>query len=359
MQTKPYAIVKPRWGVVTAAWCIAAAIYTPAVWMVNQGQGQSFGVAQTIVLVALSFVPWALMTRPLIGICAYLPVGTGRTGRSLTLLALVGVVIVPSVTFIGNGAGNLLVWALGIYPPRSLEALLNATAITSLFSLPFYAAIVAVGQTLIWFERTRRSEQLLVQARLDALRAQINPHFLFNALYAVGELTHDNPSAAQEGLRRLSGVLRATLANDSTTVPLKSEIAGVKDQVELHRLLIPAQLEMDLKISPSAWSAKVPTLILQPLVENAFVHGIARMSEGAWLKIGADAQHGRLKVRVENARPTQSPPSRGLGLGLANVRERLRASYGDRASMDVKEASGSFAVEISIPLQTSNDAVSP
>lgn len=357
MQLDQHSIVKPRPAVVMAAWGLAAVAYTPAVWMVNQGQGQAFGLLTTFASVLLFFTPWALITRPLIGLCARLPVGSGETARSLGGLFAIGIVLVPLLTFAGYAANAAALALLGTYPARSLQSLLNATLISSLFSVPLYAAVVAVGQTLVWFERTRRSERLLLQARLDALRAQVNPHFLFNALNAVGELTHDNPTAAQEGIRRLSSVLRASLATGEQSVPLRTEIASLKDQIELHRLLLPGDLEVDLTVSPAAWNARVPTLILQPLVENAFVHALSQLTGKAWLKINANTDSDRLRINITNALPPQRRPSRGLGVGLSNVRGRLQAAYGDRAALTVHEASETFAVELSLPLQAVPEAV--
>lgn len=190
---------------------------------------------------------------------------------------------------------------------------------------------------------------MLSRARLETLRAQINPHFLFNALGAVAELAHRDATAAQEAIARLADVLRTTLANDAEEATLAEEVALTKDHIELHRLLLPAELDVRMTMSDQAWTARVPALILQPLAENAFVHGLGRMAESGWLTITGNVDDGRLVIEIANAVADANLFALGLGSRLAGVRERLTAWNDGSGTMTVDRRPDRFVVRIDMP----------
>lgn len=341
---------------IAVAWTIVAIAYTPAVFLVEGSDGDGLAPGATFIFVALGFLPWALITRPLIALCAAAPLGSGSNGRSIAILGAAGLLVLPVMALTGNGLGQLFT-ALA-EPGRAafdLDRVSRAALINAFFSVPTYAAVIGVGQTLVYLDRTRTRERLLARARLDALRAQINPHFLFNALGAIAQLAHRDADTAERAIGRLSDVLRSTLASDLQVVPLPDEIASVMDQVELHRMLLPGQLDLRIAVAPAAWSATVPALILQPLVENAVTHGLSRLSSDAWLSIAAEVSGGRLAIEVTNACPIQPWPSAGLGLGLANVAERLTALHGDSAHLATEAGPESFRVRIELPFVSMPD----
>lgn len=285
-----------------------------------------------------------------------MPLVTGQTARALMGLGLLGAILIPTIT----GVGLLLEWVagemIGAGIPLSVSRLVSGVAITSFFSVPLYAAVIGVGQTLLWVERTRERERLLARARLDTLRAQINPHFLFNALGAVGRLAYRDADAAQTAIARLADVLRSTLATDAAETTLGEEIAVAKDHVELHRLLRAGPLDFRVTVSPLAWRAQVPVLILQPLIENAVVHALSRLTSGAWLSISADVAWDRLSIEVTNAISEVVVPSRGLGSGLANIRERLAVIYGGAAALTTRRETDRFVAIIGLPLAVEKSA---
>ena len=265
-------------------------------------------------------------------------------------------VAIPTITTIGLALEWTLAWVAGPRHAMSLSRLAAGVAITSFFSVPVYGAVIGIGQTLIWVERTRQRERMLARARLETLRAKINPHFLFNALGAISELTHRDATTAQLAISRLADVLRTTLASDAIDVNLAEEVALTKDHIELHRLLLPGPLDVRLTISPEAWIAQVPALILQPLIENAFVHALSRLTEGAWLTITADVCDGRLAIEVVNAIASTDTPSRGLGSGVTSVCERVAAWRGGEGELTTDKQLDRFVARINLPL-LSVDAV--
>ena len=332
-----------------AGWAVVALAYAPAVWLVGATQGQRASLPETVGAMAVFFLPWALSTPTLLRLSARLPLMPGRAVRSLPLLGLAGIIVIPTITAVGLGLEVALELALGSRAPSSMVQLATGVAITSFFSVPVYCAVVGIGQTLVWVERTRQRERMLARARLETLRAQINPHFLFNALGAVAELAHRDATAAQNAIARLADVLRTTLANDAEDSTLAEEVALTKDHIELHRLLLHAELDVRMTMSDQALTARVPALILQPLAENAFVHGLSRMAESGWLTIMGDVDDGRLVIEIANAIADANLSSRGLGSGLAGVRERLTAWNDGSGTMTADRRPDRFVVRIDMP----------
>lgn len=342
---------------IAIGWSVVALAYTPPVMLMNQAGTGAVPAGLMFLLVATGFAPWALATRPLIRLCARWPLGSGSDNiRHLLWLALIGLAALPLLALAGTSLGQTLLPLLqsGTFEFAPTRIAFAAT-INGFFSVPTYVAVIGVGQTLVYVDRTRTRERLLARARLDALRAQIDPHFLFNALGAIAQLAHRSPDTAEQAIARLSDVLRSTLSTDDAAVPLSTEIATVMDHVELHRMLLAAALDLRLSIEPTAWRATVPALILQPLVENAVTHGLSRLTSDAWLSITATVVGDRLSIEVANARPMQAPPSRGLGIGLSNAAERLAALHGEAASLTIDVGDGRFAARIELPLRLASE----
>ena len=344
--------LKPPASVIAGAWAVVAAAYTPALMLTSSGQsGGTLGLLPAFVFVLLGFVPWALATPLLLSLSWRFPLGSGSNFRSLAFLAAAGLVALPLLSLAGSALGQIFG---GLAATGRLEAdlarIARSALITGFFSVPTYVAVIGVGQTLVYIERTRTRERLLARARLEALRAQINPHFLFNALGAIAQLAHRDAATAELAISRLADVLRSSLASDAETVTLSDEIGTVMDHIELHRMLLTAPVDLRLSLEPSVRSAAVPAMILQPLVENAVTHGLSRMTSDLWLSIAASARDGELVIEVSNARAAEAAPSRGLGLGLANVAERLAAIHGAAGRLTTSETDGSFTAKIELPL---------
>lgn len=344
----------PPWYAIGAAWALIALAYTPAVWLLNASAGWRTLLA-TLGAMILFFLPWALVTPAVLRASARQPLGAGRTLRSLIVTGGMGVILVPVVTALGLLLNEVAAWLIEgrRFPP--LAQLTQGGTITSFFSVPIYVAVIGVGQALLWIRQASERERLRANARLDALRTQINPHFLFNALTAIGELAHNDADVAQAAIARLADVLRATLAIERPELMLAEEIAIAKDHVELYRLLLPGPLDFQVTASPAAWNARVPALILQPLVENALVHALARIAKGR-LSIAAEDRDGRLSVHIRNSMPDNVAPSRGAGSGVANVRERLATLYGTDATLATDVQGGQFMVTVDLPLSTTGNA---
>jgi LytS/YehU family sensor histidine kinase len=203
--------------------------------------------------------------------------------------------------------------------------------------------------------RVARATALQTDADLRALRARLNPHFLFNTLHSLLALVRHDPGAAEEALAQFGELLHYVLGIEEAgadEVPLQSEWKFVRNYLALEKLRLGPRLRLDCRIEPEALEMRVPAFSLQPLVENAVRHAIAPRAEGGTLSIVGARQGGELLLSVTNEVPRTAVagPSRSHGTGLRLLRERLTAMYGGAARLNVGPASGErFVVSIAIP----------
>jgi two-component system, LytTR family, sensor kinase len=266
---------------------------------------------------------------------------------------------------LGAGAFGALVVELGISDIRPLEWInwltdcLQITVILFLWC-SLYFSIKQWLQSADARERLIQAEQALREVRLNSLRYQLNPHFLFNALNAVSTLVAEgNGSAANRMLSQIAELLRSTLDSDAAVShTLAEEIALLNRYLDIEKVRFGEHLHIDFEISDAVADAMVPTMLLQPLVENAIKHGINLQVEGGWLRIAATSAHGHMSISVENSGRRDSvvvlAKHDSLGVGLANTRERLQTLYPDRHALDLTwPEHGGCCIRIEIPLTNS------
>jgi len=210
--------------------------------------------------------------------------------------------------------------------------------------------------------RLHALEAMARQAQIRALRYQLQPHFLFNTLNAISTLVLDNqPRIATQMIARLADLLRRTLESpDVHQVSLKEEIAVTKEYLALEKVRFGPRLTVTFEIDPGTQDALVPRFLLQPLVENAIRHGIAKRPQGGNLVLRSESMGGRLRVRIENDGAEDDEPvlrrKTGIphrGVGLTNTRARLQQMYGHEATLETHAtANGTYEVRISMPLST-------
>jgi two-component system LytT family sensor kinase len=228
-----------------------------------------------------------------------------------------------------------------------------------------YAGIVAATLGLDAFRRAREHEvrtarlsEQLAQAELAALRMQLHPHFLFNSLHTAAELVHEDPAAAERSLLGLADLLRRALrASERAEVTLAEELEFADGYLALEGVRLEGKLAVEYRVPEALLDSRVPSLLLQPLVENAVRHGVARRFDGGGIVISAltsETAHGEaLEITVENDAPGEhaAPPRAGTGIGLANVRARLAQLFGDAARLEVERvAPERFRARVVLPL---------
>ena len=194
---------------------------------------------------------------------------------------------------------------------------------------------------------------LAQQAQLAALRARLNPHFLYNALHSVGALVARDPRRADQALERLGDLLRYVLdAGDQ--VPFRREWAFIQDYLAFESLRLGERLRVEANLEPAAGAVLAPPLILQPLVENAVRHGLADRPEGGRIALGAHLEGGQLVLTVDDD-GTGALVGEGTGIGVSSVRERLRVLYGDAASVEAGPRAGGFGVTLRLPARNADE----
>jgi two-component system sensor histidine kinase AlgZ len=201
--------------------------------------------------------------------------------------------------------------------------------------------------------RATRAERAALEAQVQALQARIQPHFLFNCLNTVASLIEEDPKRAEAALLKLSELFRYTLAAcERAHVPLAAELATVEGFLELERLRHPDRLKLGLDVAADVADVPVPPLVLQPLVENAVLHGVAPRREGGRVEVQVRRDGDTLRLSVEDDGPGPGgSPYRGSGTALADLRSRLGLLYGDAARVDVGRGSlGGTRVELRLPL---------
>ena len=228
------------------------------------------------------------------------------------------------------------------------------------FGVLLYLLSLAVGYLLVMFEENRAADRRALQvqvlareAELRSLRSQLDPHFLFNCLHSISALTTADPPAARRMCLLLGEFLRETLALGSERrITIARELKLVDRFLSVERIRFGDRLDVDLSADADAEPCLVPPLLLQPLVENAVTHGIAHLLDRGTIRIAASRTPARLSIVVENPCDPDRPRGTGAGVGVSNVRARLRALYGAEAIVNSTEQGGLWRMELSFPATT-------
>jgi len=216
------------------------------------------------------------------------------------------------------------------------------------FEIVLYVAVVATAQILELYSRTSRLERALGDARLHTLELQLQPHFLFNTLNAVSALVRVRKnSEAVEVIAALSDLLRYSLdhAGDQR-VPLEQEMAILSRYLEIQSVRFSDRLSVTIAMDEAARCGAVPTLILQPLAENAIRHGIEQVAAAGRIEVKACRREGVLEIEVFNTGTLTAAPR---GIGIRNTEERLAQLYGERGTFELRKVDGGVLARISIP----------
>jgi two-component sensor histidine kinase len=336
--------------------------------------------------------PWVLFGPCLALIAWYFPLERGRLRRSLPLNAAVCVAFLlacyeidlrtaagnAKVIFFGadddsgpkagaritnrivdevfGSSGKLLVagggptnvvssWPDHFKPPLPPAPSSKLSLFSTIMDLLAYGAILGLTHSVHFYRRFRERERgalllesNLAKARLNALRAQLHPHFLFNSLNAITALLRRDPRLAEVTLTSLSELLRLALSqSERQEISLREELEFVQRYIEIQQTRFADKLGVEQEIDPAALDCRVPALVLQPLVENAIRHGIEPIEKAGLVRLKAHRSNGKLVLTVEdNGVGLTSEPSRnGNGIGLANLRARLATLYGARQALEL------------------------
>ncbi len=343
-------------------WIVPAAVATLGLRLVPSRLNPEITLVEILASQVLIWMPWGGWSLLIAAVGDRVPFERGNVLRAVAVHLLLAMLVVP--------AQILVIWnvavAFGMNEPRSVESMLylGLRSYGDLLMVIFWA-VVGTLAGMRWRERLQeervdaaRLREDLARANLQALRAQLNPHFLFNALNAVVTLIGRDQALARDTLVRLSELLRATLATgDVQETSLAQELELTARYLEIEQVRFADRLQVEWRIAPGLESARVPAFALQPLVENALKHGLARRRAAGTLTIAARREAEALELTVSNDPPdpsdASSPARGGAGIALANLRARLERLYGSASQLTLApRADGGMDAIVRLPLLT-------
>jgi two-component system, LytTR family, sensor histidine kinase AlgZ len=269
------------------------------------------------------------------------PVGAGA-GAWLLVLAVTA--LISELVFqLGRGSGL----AQLMLDQSHDEFLLRNLAIAAIF-----------GAVILRFfyvqRRTRQTAESEARARFQALQARIRPHFMFNSMNTIASLTRSDPALAEEVVEDLAELFRSSLSDTQRPGTLAGEFDLVRRYLRIEGLRLGDRLRVEERLDGLPLDARVPALLLQPLVENAVYHGIEPLPEGGVIRIGGECRNGMIALMVTNPLPPPRPDHHRRGghhMAIANTRERLRLHYGRRGRLETSDADGRYTARVEFPYE--------
>ena len=325
------------------------AFFGTTLWLNYIAQGREAHFTASLVISLAEWWIWALLAPLPIWLAGRFPLSRPHVARDASVHLVAGFAAAALKALLER---IVRIWLFGVAP-----YLLPSTVALHFL---IYWAIVLLAIGAAYYRRSRARElqaaQLearLSESRLELLRAQLQPHFLFNSLNTIAELIHEDPDRADRMLTGLSDLLRASLdAGGRQEVPLRDELDLTRRYLDIHAARFGDRLRVDIEVPEACLDARVPHFVLQPLVENAVVHGIAPSADPGLIRIAATASESQLELVVEDSGQGIDGAAPAAGIGLANTRARLEALYRGRASLVVApRAGGGTRAVIVLPLE--------
>jgi two-component system, LytTR family, sensor kinase len=345
-----------RLAVITGAWCFFAALLTINNYVYPAMMGQPVTWREAARFPFITYAIWTLFTPLILFVCERIRrrhwkpplwIAAHATFAIVTLL-LIAALWLPFAE-LSTDAGQ---------PARYSWHTVSGLFWQSLaWNLWMYCVIVGIFYGLDYYFTARdarvRAAQLeaqLASAELEILKNQLQPHFLFNTLNLISSLIHTDQASADDMVGDLGALLRMSLeSHASHEVSLAEEMKAIELYLNIQRLRFQDTLTIKMHIAPETLEARVPHLILQPIVENAFRHGISKRVGQGLLTIESTQHDGSLRILVSDNGPGANGSAAAPGIGLNNTRSRLEKLYGNRASLDLDSSSSGFIVALEFP----------
>jgi hypothetical protein len=353
----PAAIWLTAWIFVLLATTIVATIFATQ-WYSSQGPHGFGGNWPSMIRHALSqWWTWAMLAPGVLALGAAFPIYRPRAARALLLHVVAGIsfivvhvaMVAALESYFHAHEARQLTWA------QHFDHILRQQAAPDVV---IYCALVGLAHLVLMriglVSRERDAAQLqteLTEAQLEALRVQLNPHFLFNALNTISGLVRHDPDQADRAIADLGDMLRNSLQQNRQMAPLSEEIELVRRYLAIEKLRLGDRLKIQFNIDEHAQDMPVPVFALQLLAENAVRHAIEPRRSGGTLTIGAIRTAGGVELLVEDEGGTgiQQPSTGGAGVGLSNIRARLHHLFGGAAELVSETGSGGTRVRLSLP----------
>ncbi len=347
----PILAQRDRLTIYMAAWLPVAAMLAG---MLVLSAGSSW--AEGVVLVLPLSIVYAFLCLAAWYPCRALPLRGTSAAKALMTHLVTAAVSASLWSAVAMGLARLLDRG-GLFPGVE-ERIRGQLGLLIAAGVLLYLLAVAAHYLVVAFEASSEADRRALgaeiearEAELRALRAQVDPHFLFNSLNSISSLITTDGRGARAMCVQLGDFLRASLGlGMRVTVTLAEELETLELYLKLEQTRFGSRLEINLEIDDTSRACSVPPLILQPLVENALKHGISTLLEGGVVHIAAHRRPGRLSLIVENSFDPEAPGRSGSGMGLSNLRQRLHSLYGPEARLRVGAEARTFRVEVGLPI---------
>ncbi len=355
-----------KWFVIWVIWTLFGFFFTSQFALQNQLSRNPVPFWQIFSWQMVSGYVWFALSPLILWLAQKFPFEAGRWQRSLPFHLIAGVLL----ALFQQAIDAFLLTKMGYPPNRQFNSFLEAyqffVFINLHLSILIYWGVVGIRSAFGYYQKYRERElktsQLearLAQSRLQVLKMQLHPHFLFNTLNAVSELIYKDPESAERMIGDLSDLLRLSFENlEVQEISLKQELEFLRKYLEIEQMRFQDRLQVEMRIAPDALSACVPNMILQPLVENAIKHGLAPRAAGGRIEIGAARQNGSLQLSVSDdglGLPAGETENLHEGVGLSNTRRRLRHLYGDAHRFALVPGTTGLRVDLTIPFRESEN----
>jgi two-component system, LytTR family, sensor kinase len=352
-----------RAGFIWGAWTVVGLFFASQIYFYFSRTERPMTWTRSLVWQLIAVYLYAAATPLVLWLARRFPFDRLRWRRNLAVHVSAGLAL--SVAW---GVGHI---ALDSWFSNEMARLTAPTLARRVFffldkELLVYWLLVLASHASNYYQRYREGELRASQAQLQALKMQLHPHFLFNALHSVSALVHTDPDAADKMIARLGDFLRLTLDTAATQeVALRQELNFLNCYLEIERIRFHDRLTTRLQVEPQTLNCRVPNLILQPIVENAIRHGIAARAAAGHVEVRAERHDGMLRLQVRDngpGLPTEPSPRQKMegGVGLSNTRARLQQLYGAAYRFELENApEGGTVVTLEIPFQSPDQKPDP
>ena len=345
------------WALIFAGWTLIVLTFSVQAYVFALSRNRPDSFRHEFLVASTDWYVWAALTPVVLLLCRKFRITSQNWPRMVLLHLAAGLVVSflqlaaqVRLNFIVNPGYTMTYWRV-IYFFATYK--LHIDLLT-------YWVIVALNHGIYYYQQSRarelawsRMEADLANAQLQVLNMQLHPHFLFNTLHSISTLISDDPQAARQMVLKLSDLLRASLNKiEQPEVPLQQELDLLESYLSIEQTRFKDRLTIEKEIDANALACEVPTMILQPLVENAVRHGIGKHRQADRIAIVAQRTNDRLLLEVRNCIGSveNGGPTPARGIGLANTRARLEQLYGRQHSFEIENrGGGGVAVRLSFP----------
>ena len=342
-----------------AFWTLVGLAFASQFYLSSTLLGRAVTWGQAISYSLLDWYVWAVLSIPILALARRFPPETTNVWRTAGIHLVAA--LACSFVYVVLRALVGQVHSLLIHEPVTFAEIFRPLLVKTFpFNLLIYGVVISVSHSIDYYwkyhERTVHALELekhLTEARLQALLRQLKPHFLFNTLNGIASLMHSDVNAADKMLVRLSELLRLTMNHPGRPLTkLRDEISFIEKYLEIERIRFRDRLSVDIKVDPNALDGQVPSLILQPLVENAIRHGLEPHVKPGLIEIDVRRETAGLVLAVRDNGAGEPPGGfKREGIGLGNTRARLRELYGERHRFELaNHPAGGLVVRLTLPV---------